>query len=641
MDKVTVQTCSGENKLRYAAGTTRKYTPGASGSNTGKQRTVICYNCKGEGHIAKQCTKPKRKRDETWFNDKVLSITHEDAAYQADDLDAYDSDVMNSNQPDCHLMANQSRNGSDALTEYLSEAQQETIQNSNSSAQQDVMILSMFEQLTTQVMHCTNVNLEYKSAQALTTELDRYKDEKDPLPQLSLRIPKQVTSDNVVKRFGNQQEKCSIRWDIFGDLPVGPSYLGNACPLTRITTTNEVPSRKPIVLDSESPKPVVKLVYSRKPRKNKNTESVSKTKVIKPKSANKQEPSKSWGSTKTNIPSTSLTECSQNSRMIKFKDNGLWNIRLGRAEAVSQLVNPKSFHDTPSSCENLAVTQWLTWVFSLDMHPQKAFRIYNRRTRRIIETIHVDFDELTAMASEHSSSGPALHEMTPVTISSGLVPNPPSSTPFVPPSRSDWDLLFQPMFDESLNPPPYVDLQAPEVIAPIPEVVAPEHAVSTGSPSSTTVDQDAPSSSNSHTTQETQTPIISHDVEEDNHDIEVAHMGNDPYFGIPIPEVSSDPSSSSDVIHTIVPPDHQVSEHNSKWTKDHPLENIIGALDRPVSTRLQLHEQALFCYYDAFLTSVKPKNYKDALTQACWIKAMQEELHEFERLEVWELVPPS
>ncbi|GJU65872.1 putative ribonuclease H-like domain-containing protein [Tanacetum coccineum] len=267
---------------------------------------------------------------------------------------------------------------------------------------------------------------------------------------------------------------------------------------------------------------------------------------------------------------------------------------------------------------------------------KKAFRIYNRRTRRIIETIHVDFDELTAMASEHSSSGPALHEMTPVSLSSGLVPNPSPSTPFVPPSRSDWDLLFQPMFDESLN----VDFHAPEVIAPIPEAVAPEHAVSTGSPSSTTVDQDAPSPSNSHTPQETQTPIISHDVEEDNHDIEVAHMGNDPYFGIPIPEVTSDQSSSSVIIHTIVPPDHHISEHNSKWTKDHPLENIIGALDRPVSTRLQLHEQALFCYYDAFLTSVEPKNYKEALTQACWIEAMQEELHEFERLEVWELVPP-
>ncbi|GJV93064.1 retrovirus-related pol polyprotein from transposon TNT 1-94 [Tanacetum coccineum] len=182
---------------------------------------------------------------------------------------------------------------------------------------------------------------------------------------------------------------------------------------------------------------------------------------------------------------------------------------------------------------------------------KKAFRIYNRRTRRIIETIHVDFDELTAMASEHSSSGPALHEMTPATISSGLVPNPPPSTPFVPPSRTDWDILFQPLFDELLTPPPSVDHPAPEVIAPIAEVVAPVPAVSTGSPSSTNVDQDAPSPSNSQTTPETQPPVIPNDVEEDNHDIEVAHMGNDPYFGIPILEVPSDQSSSTDSIHTI------------------------------------------------------------------------------------------
>nr|GFC25414.1 hypothetical protein [Tanacetum cinerariifolium] len=128
-------------------------------------------------------------------------------------------------------------------------------------------------------------------------------------------------------------------------------------------------------------------------------------------------------------------------------------------------------------------------------------------------------------------------------------------------------------------------------------------------------------------------------VEEDNHDIEVAHMGNDPYFGIPIPEVHSDQSSSSDIIHTIVHPGHQIPEHNSKWTKDHPLKNIIDELARPVSTRLQLHEQALFCYNDAFLTSVEPKTYKDALTQSCWIEAIQKELNEFERLEVWELVP--
>ncbi|GKB93578.1 retrovirus-related pol polyprotein from transposon TNT 1-94 [Tanacetum coccineum] len=213
-----------------------------------------------------------------------------------------------------------------------------------------------------------------------------------------------------------------------------------------------------------------------------------------------------------------------------------------------------------------------------------------------------------------NSSGPALHEMTHVTISLGLVPNPPPSTPFVPPSRTDWDILFQPLFKELLTPPPSVDCPAPEVIALIAEVVTLEPVVSTGLPSSTTVDQDAPSPN-------------------------VVHMNNDPFFGIPILENDSEASSSSDVIPTIVQSAAPYSEHITKWTKDHPLDNIIGELERPVSTRLQLHEQAIFCYYDAFLSSVEPKTYKDALTQSCWIEAMQEELNEFEHLKVWELVP--
>ncbi|GKB12111.1 retrovirus-related pol polyprotein from transposon TNT 1-94 [Tanacetum coccineum] len=116
-------------------------------------------------------------------------------------------------------------------------------------------------------------------------------------------------------------------------------------------------------------------------------------------------------------------------------------------------------------------------------------------------------------------------------------------------------------------------------------------------------------------------------------------MSNDPYFDVPIPEIVSEESSSSDVIPTIVHPDAPALEHISRWIKDHPLRNIIGEISRPVSTRLQLHEQALFCYYEAFLTAVEPKTYKDAPTQSCWIEAMQEEFHEFERLKVWELVP--
>nr|GEX54164.1 hypothetical protein [Tanacetum cinerariifolium] len=243
---------------------------------------------------------------------------------------------------------------------------------------------------------------------------------------------------------------------------------------------------------------------------------------------------------------------------------------------------------------------------------KKAFRIYNRRTRRIVETIHVDFDELTTMASEQSSLGPVLNEMTPGIISSGLVRTSSPLTSYVPPSRNDWDLLFQPMFDELLNPPPSVVNQALEVIALIAEVIPPVHADST---------------------------VIPQDVGDDNLDMEVAHMGNDPLFGVPVPEVTSAQSSSTASPQSIVQTNHPIPHHNSKWTKDHPLNNIIGQLSRPVSTRLQLYEQALFCYYDAFLTSVEPKTYKEALTQSCWIEAMQEELNEFKCLEVWELVP--
>ncbi|GKA09904.1 retrovirus-related pol polyprotein from transposon TNT 1-94 [Tanacetum coccineum] len=87
---------------------------------------------------------------------------------------------------------------------------------------------------------------------------------------------------------------------------------------------------------------------------------------------------------------------------------------------------------------------------------KKAFRIYNKRTHLITETIHVDFDKLTTMASKQFSSGPMPQLFTPETISSGLLPNPPSPTPYVPPTKKDCDILFQPMFDEYFNPPPSV-----------------------------------------------------------------------------------------------------------------------------------------------------------------------------------------
>ncbi|GJU65730.1 hypothetical protein Tco_1247565 [Tanacetum coccineum] len=190
--------------------TLRTYTPGASGSNYGKQRTVICYICKGEDPDT-----PEGQSTQT-------VITH-NAAYQADDLDAYDSDYDELNSAKVALMANLSHYGSYALAEvrnhdnmnnnvvnqvvqvmpssqqsnvvnhsetkitsdsniipysqYVIESQQATVQKYNSSTQQDDLILSVIEQLKTQVANCTKTNLENKSVNdTLTAELERYKE---------------------------------------------------------------------------------------------------------------------------------------------------------------------------------------------------------------------------------------------------------------------------------------------------------------------------------------------------------------------------------------------------------------------------------------------------------------------------------
>nr|GEX12145.1 putative reverse transcriptase domain-containing protein [Tanacetum cinerariifolium] len=485
--------------------------------------------------------------------------------------------------------------------------------------------------------------------------------------------------------------------------------LGNVCPLTRITTTSEVPLRKPIALEGDTPKPVYldfgcskHMTGDRSQLTNFidkflvtikfGTDHVEKRVMFSDSDLevafrqhtcfihNLEGVDLLTGSRGNNLYTMSLGDMMAQGLVwglpkLKFESDHLCSA-CAMAKNKKKSYKPKSEYTSqeklyllhmdlcgPMRVESINGKKYiiviindysrLTWVKYLSenlgkLQPKadigifigyaptkKAFRIYNRCTRRIIETIHVDFDELTTMVSEQSSLGPALHKMTPATISSRLVPNPSSSTSFVLPSRTDWDMLFQPLFNELLTPSPSADHQASEVIALIAEVVAPESAASISSPCSTIVDQDAPFPSNSQTTPKTQSSIIL----DDNHNLDVVHMNKDPFFGIPILKVSFDQSSSMDSIHTIVHLDHQISKHNSKWTKDHPLENIIGELARPVSTRLQLHEQAFFCYFDAFLAFLKIKTYKDALTQPYWIEAMQEELNEFKRLGVWELVP--
>ncbi|GKF95310.1 hypothetical protein Tco_0288045 [Tanacetum coccineum] len=104
-----------------------------------------------------------------------------------------------------------------------------------------------------------------------------------------------------------------------------------------------------------------------------------------------------------------------------------------------------------------------------------------------METIHVQIDEMTEqMAPVQLSTGPAPNFLTPGQISLGLFPNSIPAAPYVPPTNKELEILFQPMFDEYMEPP--------RVERPVSPTLAVSVLVnSAGTPSSTTIDQDAPS----------------------------------------------------------------------------------------------------------------------------------------------------
>ncbi|GKD50002.1 retrovirus-related pol polyprotein from transposon TNT 1-94, partial [Tanacetum coccineum] len=234
----------------FAAGTsgTRANISGIGGNNLGQQRVVKCFNCQGECHMARQCPKPKRKRDATWFRDKVLlveaqgsgkvlneeflanlgvaegPVTQMVITHNADDLDAYDSDCDDVSTAKAILMANLSSYGSDVLsevphsenthTDMLNQSVQEmsyseqTHLDINSSAQQDAMILFVFEQLSNQVTNSNKVNKDNLIAnESLSVELERYKEWVKLLEErqnVDLSTREKLIMDDIIREKNEQ-----------------------------------------------------------------------------------------------------------------------------------------------------------------------------------------------------------------------------------------------------------------------------------------------------------------------------------------------------------------------------------------------------------------------------------------------------
>ncbi|GJZ22423.1 retrovirus-related pol polyprotein from transposon TNT 1-94 [Tanacetum coccineum] len=274
--------------------------------------------------------------------------------------------------------------------------------------------------------------------------------------------------------------------------------------------------------------------------------------VLKYVSANKKEPSQYWGSIVSDVPSSSLDECRQFC---------VSNLEVVVRQHTCFIRNLEGVDLLTGSRGNNLYT-----MFLIDMMASSPICLLSKASKTKWDQVRLKtlFDESKVNGTEFvNQTLREYYEKVGISHETSVARSPQQNGVI---ERSNRTLI------EAART---MLIYAKALLFLWAEAVA----TACSNRSSTTVDQDAPSPSNSQTTPETQSPVIPNDVEEDNHDLDIATMNNDRLL----------------VLFPYI------------------LENDSGHL-------------------------FELKNYKDALTQACWIEAMQEELNEFEHLEVWELV---
>nr|GEZ51308.1 retrovirus-related Pol polyprotein from transposon TNT 1-94 [Tanacetum cinerariifolium] len=224
--------------------------------------------------------------------------------------------------------------------------------------------------------------------------------------------------------------------------------------------------------------------------------------------------------------------------------------------------------------------------------------------------------ECQTMALEHDSLSPAIQRQANVSQADKTVK-----------MSNELDLLFSPMFDELLNGSS--------------KAVFESSAVTTADESIQRQQQQTTSLNNHITPAPTcqiptiaPTVISSENINQAETHAENDQVANDEFiniFSTPVQdqgETSSRHVDSSNM-HTFY--QRYPSEHH--WTKDHPLEKVIGNPSRSVRTRPQLESDAEMCMFALTVSRTKPKNIKEAMADSAWIESMHEELHQFDRLD--------
>nr|GEU38414.1 hypothetical protein [Tanacetum cinerariifolium] len=263
----------------------------------------------------------------------------------------------------------------------------------------------------------------------------------------------------------------------------------------------------------------------------------------------------------------------------------------------------------------------------------RAYRVFNKRTRVIVETIHVNFDELPQMASDHVSSDPVPQCQRTTLEHDSLSPSPQcqDNVPHVAGTVTTsikLDLLFSLMFDELLNgSTQVVSKSSAESTADAPNQCQQQHITPLNNQSKTKLSCQVL----------TQTPTVTsteniNQVEtiEENTQVENDEFGN--IFCTPVQDRGE--TSSRHVHSSNRHIFYQRHPYEHRWTKDHPLEHVIGNPSQSVRTRRQLESDGEMCMFGLTVSRTEPKNIKESMADSAWIELMQEELHQFDRLDM-------
>nr|GEV14650.1 hypothetical protein [Tanacetum cinerariifolium] len=610
-------------------------------------------------------------------------ITH-NAAYQADDLDAYNSNCDGFSIAKAILIANLSSYGSNVLSEYLLKTQNAAIQDTNPSAQQDAIILSVFEQLLSQVTNSNKVNKDNLIAnESLSAELEKYKeriklleerqnvdlklsDEQAFWLQIShLNINQSASSPLKIKAPQElPKEKVFVITTLKNNLRKfkGKDIVDNAAQVLNATTIAlGMYKLDPVNLAPKDMNNRGAHIYYLKHTMEQAAilkEIVKQTKSLNP------------------LDSASYSACCPNyfvvfglqmlkhmtgdrSQLTNFVYKFLDTVKFGNDQIIKimrygeyqigniiilrvyyvdglghNLLSVGQFYDSDlkvafrkHTCfvrnlkDEYSRFIWVKFLASTDEAPDfiiKFLKMIQVRLNAPVRNIRTD--NKTKFVNQILRS---YYESVGISHETSVAQSPQQNGvikrqihTFVEAAQTKLIYVKAPLFlwSEAVAAACYTqnrsiirrrhgktpyellhdrkpDLSYLHVFGALLVTNAPRVVDLADSPVSTPIDQDAPSTNST----------------------------------------SQGSSSNMRPLDTLF-------ESLCRWTKDHAIANIIGDPSRSVSTRKKLQTDAMWCYFDAFLTSFEPKNFKQVMTKPLWINAMQEEIHEFERLQVWNWV---